>query len=218
MTRPLGRTVGLVAPTAAEYRLLGPNEPFLAAVRTATGGAEVTTPLDPWVHDLDHDQPVHRPVAAAARPGAAAVAARHRPAARVGRATRVRGGRRLGPRTAAPTLAGRRADDDRGGPHRRPRTGLVGGCPGRDPRGNVRSDDRRNRGRRLPRRRRWRPRHLPNRRPRPRGPHRPLRPGTCAGDPVGPAAPSTPAAPTAPDTGGDTMARLRDAKRRARER
>ena len=27
---PLGRTVGLVAPTAAEYRLLGANEPFLA--------------------------------------------------------------------------------------------------------------------------------------------------------------------------------------------
>ena len=38
-TSPLGRTVGLVAPTAAEYRLLGANEPFLAALRTATGGA-----------------------------------------------------------------------------------------------------------------------------------------------------------------------------------
>ncbi len=49
---PLGRTVGLVAPTAAEYRLLGTNEPFLTALRTATGGAEVVTPLDPWVHDL----------------------------------------------------------------------------------------------------------------------------------------------------------------------
>ncbi|HET7167940.1 MAG TPA: VWA domain-containing protein, partial [Candidatus Limnocylindrales bacterium] len=55
-TRPgssaLGRTLGLVAPTAAEYRFLGPNEPFLAALRTATGGSEVATPLDPWVHDL----------------------------------------------------------------------------------------------------------------------------------------------------------------------
>jgi hypothetical protein len=49
---PLGRTVGLVAPTAAEYRLLGPNEPFLTALRTATGGSEIVTPADPWVHDL----------------------------------------------------------------------------------------------------------------------------------------------------------------------
>ena len=32
---PLGRTVGLVAPTAAEYRQLGANEPFLAV---AAGG------------------------------------------------------------------------------------------------------------------------------------------------------------------------------------
>ena len=51
-TSPLGRTVGLVAPTAAEYRLLGANEPFLAALRTATGGSVVETPLDPWRHDL----------------------------------------------------------------------------------------------------------------------------------------------------------------------
>jgi hypothetical protein len=49
---PLGRTVGLVAPTAAEYRVLGPNEAFLGALRTATGGSVVETPLDPWRHDL----------------------------------------------------------------------------------------------------------------------------------------------------------------------
>jgi len=49
---PLGRTVGLVAPTAAEYRVLGPNEQFLAALRTATGGSVVETALDPWRHDL----------------------------------------------------------------------------------------------------------------------------------------------------------------------
>lgn len=49
---PLGRTVGLVAPTAAEYRSLGTNEPFLAAVRTATGGRVIKTPADPWIHDL----------------------------------------------------------------------------------------------------------------------------------------------------------------------
>jgi uncharacterized membrane protein/Mg-chelatase subunit ChlD len=49
---PLGRTVGLVAPTPAEYRQLGTNEPFLNAVRTATGGAEIASPADPWIHDL----------------------------------------------------------------------------------------------------------------------------------------------------------------------
>ncbi len=49
---PLGRTVGLVAPTSAEYRVLGANEPFLSAVRTATGGTVVETALDPWRHDL----------------------------------------------------------------------------------------------------------------------------------------------------------------------
>ncbi len=55
-TRPgapaLGRTVGLVEPVAAEYRLLGVNTPFLAALRSATGGREVVLPLDPWRHDL----------------------------------------------------------------------------------------------------------------------------------------------------------------------
>ena len=49
---PLGRTIGLVAPTSAEYRLLGGNEPFLAALRNATGGSEVLTATDPWKRDL----------------------------------------------------------------------------------------------------------------------------------------------------------------------
>ena len=49
---PLGRTVALVAPTSAEYRLLGGNEPFLAALRSATGGSEILTPADPWRRDL----------------------------------------------------------------------------------------------------------------------------------------------------------------------
>jgi uncharacterized membrane protein len=49
---PLGRTLGLVAPTAAEYRLLGANQPLLAAIRAATGGRAVVTPADAWVHDL----------------------------------------------------------------------------------------------------------------------------------------------------------------------
>ena len=49
---PLGRTVGLVAPTAAEYRQLGANEPFLASVRAAAGGSVIATATDPWIHDL----------------------------------------------------------------------------------------------------------------------------------------------------------------------
>ena len=49
---PLGRTVGLVAPTAAEYRSLGPNEPLLAAIRSATGGRVADDPLAVWKHDL----------------------------------------------------------------------------------------------------------------------------------------------------------------------
>ena len=48
----LGRTVGLVAPVAAEYRLLGANQPFLATLRAATDGREVATPAEPWRHDL----------------------------------------------------------------------------------------------------------------------------------------------------------------------
>ncbi len=55
-TRPgspaLGRTVGLVEPVAAEYRLLGVNAPLLAALRSATGGREIVLPTDPWRHDL----------------------------------------------------------------------------------------------------------------------------------------------------------------------
>ncbi|HEY7591220.1 MAG TPA: VWA domain-containing protein [Candidatus Limnocylindrales bacterium] len=55
-TRPgssaLGRTVGLVAPTAAEYRLLGANQAFLATLRAATGGRAIALPEEPWTHDL----------------------------------------------------------------------------------------------------------------------------------------------------------------------
>jgi uncharacterized membrane protein/Mg-chelatase subunit ChlD len=48
----LGRTVGLVEPVAAEYRLLGVNQPLLAALRAATGGGVIALPTDPWRHDL----------------------------------------------------------------------------------------------------------------------------------------------------------------------
>lgn len=47
----VGRTLGLVAPTPAEYRLIGPNEPLLAAIRDATGGRAVATPAQAWLHD-----------------------------------------------------------------------------------------------------------------------------------------------------------------------
>jgi hypothetical protein len=48
----LGRTLGLVAPTAAEYRLLGANQAFLATLRAATNGRAIDSPLEPWAHDL----------------------------------------------------------------------------------------------------------------------------------------------------------------------
>jgi len=51
-TTPLGRSLGLVAPTPAEYRVLGANEPFLAALRAATGGTEIETAAEVWTHDL----------------------------------------------------------------------------------------------------------------------------------------------------------------------
>ena len=55
-TRPgsaaLGRTLGLVAPTPAEYRVLGTNEAFLATLRAATNGRAIETPEGPWRHDL----------------------------------------------------------------------------------------------------------------------------------------------------------------------
>ena len=49
---PLGRTLGLVAPIAAEYRLLGTNQALLATIRAATGGRELATPAQAWTHDL----------------------------------------------------------------------------------------------------------------------------------------------------------------------
>jgi uncharacterized membrane protein len=50
---PLGRTLGLVAPTPAEYRLLGTNDAFLATLRSATGGLAIEAPAEPWRHDLE---------------------------------------------------------------------------------------------------------------------------------------------------------------------
>jgi hypothetical protein len=52
---PLARTLVLVAPTPAEYRLLGINDRLLAALRDATGGqalAGETAATDVWRHDV----------------------------------------------------------------------------------------------------------------------------------------------------------------------
>jgi uncharacterized membrane protein len=52
---PLGRTLVLVAPTPAEYRLLGTNDRLLSAMRAATGGRALTgqDAADlAWTHDL----------------------------------------------------------------------------------------------------------------------------------------------------------------------
>jgi uncharacterized membrane protein len=49
---PLGRTLGLVAATPAEYRVLGTNDAFLATLRSATAGRAIQTAAEPWTHDL----------------------------------------------------------------------------------------------------------------------------------------------------------------------
>ncbi|MGI8928194.1 MAG: VWA domain-containing protein, partial [Candidatus Limnocylindrales bacterium] len=49
---PLARTVMLIAPTPAEYRLLGTNERLLSALRGATGGEALEEGAQAWEHDL----------------------------------------------------------------------------------------------------------------------------------------------------------------------
>ena len=110
---PLGRTVGLVAPTSAEYRLLGTNEAFLAALRAATGGTSHHDRPPAMDARPDGHEPLHRPVAAAAHPRAAALAARHRAAARLGGSPRARAGARVGARDRPATAGDGTADDDR---------------------------------------------------------------------------------------------------------
>ena len=175
---PLGRTVGLVAPTSAEYRQLGTDEPFLGSLRAATGGTVVTTAtraVDP--RPADHE-PLHRPVAAAADPGAAALAARHRAAAGVGRAARARAGARAGSAGSAdggarrhrgrrPGRASSRHASGRPARHR----GRRCGSPGR------RRPSRPGRRRRAPRGRQWplrHPRSLEASRPGGELEHRPI--------------------------------------------
>jgi hypothetical protein len=49
---PLARTAVLIAPTAAEYRLLGTNNRLLTALRGATGGKDLAEGKEAWIHDL----------------------------------------------------------------------------------------------------------------------------------------------------------------------
>jgi uncharacterized membrane protein len=49
---PLARTAVLIAPTPAEYRLLGTNERLLTALRSATGGRALEAGIEAWRRDL----------------------------------------------------------------------------------------------------------------------------------------------------------------------
>jgi uncharacterized membrane protein len=49
---PLAKTAVLIAPTPAEYRLLGTNERLLAALRGATGGRALEVGTEAWRRDL----------------------------------------------------------------------------------------------------------------------------------------------------------------------
>ena len=181
-TSPLGRTVGLVAPTAAEYRLLGANEPFLASLRSATGGGVVATADRPVGPRPDRHEPLHRAVAAAARPRAAALAAGHRAAADVARAARAGRGPRLARRHRSSATGCRPADRDRRGPARRERPGQWQRRASRD------AELRRPRRRSSPT-----PSRL--RRDRPRPPPRRRRRRRRTPAPSAPPAPPTPSPP-----------------------
>jgi uncharacterized membrane protein len=209
---PLGRTVGLVAPTAAEYRSLGPNEPFMAAVRTATGGSVATTPEDPWRRDLVSTSrftelwplllivalllwPIDialRRVSVGRREFAAAGAwvrgigrRRGRVAARTSASEGLLAARERA--TSGATRAAMRAEPS-------PSTATTGPLPG--PVAGVTASA-----------------------PETPAVTTPSPPTSAAPAVPAPAPAPAPAAPApAPASGEDTMARLRDAKRRARER
>ena len=217
-TTPLGRTVGLVAPTAAEYRVLGANEPFLAAVRTATGGSPIQTPLDPWIHDLDQTSrftdlwPLLLVLALLLWPLDIAlrrVSIGHREFAAAGSWVRALPRRRR--RVAARTTTGESllAARDRASssetraamraPSSAPGTAAVQAAPPAPAAAAA-------------------PRPpTPGPAPRPAGPPPPVAPPSPAASPS-PRPVSSPAPPPPTTETADTMARLRDAKRRARER
>ena len=121
----LGRTVGLVAPTAAEYRQLGSNAPFLASLRAATGGTEVVLPADPWIHDLDVTSRFTDLWPLLLVLALLLLAAGHRPAARLDRATRAGGGAGVAGLAAPAALGDGGPDRDRRGPVRGPGAGQL---------------------------------------------------------------------------------------------
>ncbi|MEA2519016.1 MAG: hypothetical protein QOF49_1096 [Chloroflexota bacterium] len=200
-TRPgstaLGRTLGLVAPTPAEYRILGTNEGFLATLRAATGGRAMDLPVEAWTHDLKTNAsstdlwPTLLVLALLLWPIDVALRRVSLGRRELGDARRwLRGGwrrRSLAPRTVE--VAGLLAARDRAAGSATRAALLVDDATGPPVAASA---------------------NIPNPTP-PDGP--PPAPGSM---PSAPAASRVPPPDVAAD--GDTMARLRQAKRRARER
>ena len=168
-------------------------------------------PAEPWTPRPRRRTRLDRPLAAAADPGAAAVAARHRAPAGVGRAARARRRAALagaaagdavdGARATAVEVAGMLAARDRAAGSAA-RAALLRGD--RRPRSGSTATPRPRR-RAMPLRQRRLRRDPPNRGPPPRA---------TTGSTPSPAAKPPPASnPVAADS-ADTLARLRDAKRR----
>jgi hypothetical protein len=196
----LGRTLGLVAPTAAEYRLLGANEPLLAAIRSATGGTVPATPEAVWVHDL---QTTNRytdtwpwllvlalllwPLDIALR--RVSVGRRELADARRSVVGRIRG-RRVAPRTV--TSESMLAARERAGSASARSAILREAASGADPVASTPAT--------------WEP----------TAPGAPSSPPAGIASPPPPPTVDAPPPPQPPASGDDTLARLRDAKRRSR--
>jgi uncharacterized membrane protein/Mg-chelatase subunit ChlD len=226
-TQSLGRTVGLVEPVAAEYRLLGVNEALLSSLRAATGGHEIALPADPWTHDLNATSSFTElwpwllvlalllwPLDIALR--RVSIGRRELADGRawVGRRWRLRGA--TAPRTTA--SAGMLAARDRA---------AGGGARAALRRADAAATDQATRAAAMPeveastaaRRPASAPAARPasSSKPAPAPVSAPPQPVAPAGPPAsrGPAAPPAPTSPPGDPT--DTLARLREAKRRARE-
>ena len=63
-TRPWGGRSGWWRRPPAEYRVLGTNEAFLATLRAATAGRAIETPAEPWIARPDDERRLDRPLAA----------------------------------------------------------------------------------------------------------------------------------------------------------
>jgi hypothetical protein len=202
-----------VAPTPAEYRQLGTNDPFLTALRTATGGAEVVTPTDPWLHDLRTTSrstdlwplllvlalllwPLDialRRVSVGRRELAAARGwVRDLPRRRRATAVRTAAGESLLAARARATSADTRAALRRPAEATATVTTTAAAATQPSP--------------------------VPARSAAPPRSAAPARPAPLPAQPPAAAPTPPPASTSAPETPGDTLSRLRDAKRRARER